>query len=66
MTGTAEAAVSYRRTERDRTAAIMSARVTFRAKRAIHPAAAYFCKHPPAQLTDGEAFEALEAFIRGD
>ena len=32
----------------------------------IHPAAAYFCKHPPEQMTDGEAFEALEAFIRGD
>jgi myo-inositol-1-phosphate synthase len=32
----------------------------------IHPAAAYFCKHPPEQLTDDAAFDALEAFIRGD
>lgn len=32
----------------------------------IHPAAACFCKHPPEQMTDDEAFEALEAFIRGD
>jgi myo-inositol-1-phosphate synthase len=31
----------------------------------IHPAAAYFCKHPPVQTTDDEAYEALEAFIRG-
>jgi myo-inositol-1-phosphate synthase len=30
----------------------------------IHPAAAYFCKHPPVQVTDDEAYEALEAFIR--
>jgi len=29
----------------------------------IHPAAAYFCKHPPRQMTDDEAFAALEAFI---
>ncbi|MFO6446107.1 inositol-3-phosphate synthase [Erythrobacter sp. NE805] len=29
----------------------------------IHPAAAYFCKHPPEQMTDDEAFAALEAFI---
>jgi myo-inositol-1-phosphate synthase len=32
----------------------------------IHPASAYFCKHPPVQMTDDEAHEALEAFIRGD
>lgn len=32
---------------------------------AIHPASAYFCKHPPKQVTDDEAYEALEAFIRG-
>jgi myo-inositol-1-phosphate synthase len=32
----------------------------------IHPAAAYFCKHPPEQMTDDEAYEALEAFIRGE
>jgi myo-inositol-1-phosphate synthase len=31
----------------------------------IHPAAAYFCKHPPVQTTDDEAHEALERFIRG-
>ena len=32
----------------------------------IHPAAAYFCKHPPKQMTDDEAHEALEVFIRGE
>jgi myo-inositol-1-phosphate synthase len=32
----------------------------------IHPAAAYFCKHPPEQMPDDEAFEAVEAFIRGE
>jgi myo-inositol-1-phosphate synthase len=32
----------------------------------IHPASAYFCKHPPEQMTDDEAHEALEAFIRGE
>jgi myo-inositol-1-phosphate synthase len=31
----------------------------------IFPAAAYFCKHPPRQITDDEAYEQLEAFIRG-
>jgi myo-inositol-1-phosphate synthase len=31
----------------------------------IHPAAAYFCKHPPIQMTDDEAFEEMEQFIRG-
>ncbi len=31
----------------------------------IHPASAYFCKHPPVQMTDDLAHEALEAFIRG-
>ncbi len=29
----------------------------------INPAAAYFCKHPPEQMTDDAAYEALEAFI---
>jgi myo-inositol-1-phosphate synthase len=29
----------------------------------IHPASAYFCKHPPVQTTDDAAYEALEAFI---
>ena len=31
----------------------------------VYPAAAYFCKHPPRQITDDEAYEELEAFIRG-
>jgi myo-inositol-1-phosphate synthase len=31
----------------------------------VHPAAAYFCKHPPEQMTDDRAYEALEAFIDG-
>jgi myo-inositol-1-phosphate synthase len=31
----------------------------------IYPAAAYFCKHPPRQITDDEAYEDLERFIRG-
>ncbi len=31
----------------------------------IHPASAYFCKHPPEQMTDDAAYEALESFIRG-
>ena len=30
----------------------------------IHPASAYFCKHPPEQMTDDDAYDALEAFIR--
>lgn len=29
----------------------------------IHPASAYFCKHPPRQMVDDEAHVALEAFI---
>jgi myo-inositol-1-phosphate synthase len=29
----------------------------------VKPAAAYYCKHPPEQLPDDEAFEALERFI---
>ena len=32
----------------------------------VHPAAAYFCKHPPQQMTDDRAHKALEAFINGD
>jgi myo-inositol-1-phosphate synthase len=32
----------------------------------IHPAAAYFCKHPPIQTTDDLAHEALQAFIKGE
>jgi myo-inositol-1-phosphate synthase len=31
----------------------------------VYPAAAYFCKHPPKQITDDEAYEQLEDFIRG-
>ncbi len=31
----------------------------------IHPASAYFCKHPPEQTTDDAAYEALERFIAG-
>jgi myo-inositol-1-phosphate synthase len=31
----------------------------------ILPASAYFCKHPPVQVTDDIAHEQLEAFIRG-
>ena len=30
----------------------------------IHPASAYFCKHPPEQITDDEAYEGL-GIIRG-
>ena len=33
---------------------------------AIIPPAAYFCKHPPEQMTDDEALHATEAFIRGE
>ncbi|MGK6354994.1 inositol-3-phosphate synthase [Sphingomonas sp. DT-207] len=29
----------------------------------VLPAAAWFCKHPPVQMTDDEAYAALEAFI---
>lgn len=29
----------------------------------IHPAASYFCKHPPEQVTDDQAWTALEDFI---
>ncbi len=32
----------------------------------IHPASAYFCKHPPIQMTDDIAHEELEKFIRGE
>jgi myo-inositol-1-phosphate synthase len=32
----------------------------------IHPAASAFCKHPPRQLPDGEAFAELERFIRAN
>ena len=32
----------------------------------ITPAAAYFCKHPPEQMSDDEAWAALEQFIAAD
>ena len=31
----------------------------------IHAAASAFCKHPPRQVPDDEAFVELERFIRG-
>jgi myo-inositol-1-phosphate synthase len=31
----------------------------------VHPAASAFCKHPPRQRPDDEAFGELETFIRG-
>jgi len=31
----------------------------------VYPAAAWFCKHPPVQLPDDDAYAALEAFIAG-
>ena len=31
----------------------------------VHPASAYFCKHPPKQMTDDLAHEALEKWIGG-
>ena len=31
----------------------------------VHPAASAFCKHPPRQVPDDEAFVELERFIRG-
>jgi myo-inositol-1-phosphate synthase len=30
----------------------------------VRPAAAYFCKHPMEQMTDDEAWIALNQFIR--
>jgi len=33
---------------------------------AILSAAAWFCKHPPVQMTDDEAYVAVEEFIRGE
>ena len=32
----------------------------------VYPAAAYFCKHPPRQMTDDQAHAALAAFIDED
>jgi myo-inositol-1-phosphate synthase len=31
----------------------------------INPAAAFFCKHPPEQMPDDQAYAALETFIQG-
>ncbi len=33
---------------------------------AIEPASAYFCKHPPRQMTDDQAHAALAAFLAAD
>lgn len=33
---------------------------------ALYAPAAYFCKHPPRQFTDSEAFQMIEQFIRGE
>ena len=32
----------------------------------IEAPAAYFCKHPPRQMNDDQAYEAVEAFIAGE
>ncbi len=32
----------------------------------IHAPSAYFCKHPPIQITDDEAYRMTESFIKGD
>jgi len=34
-------------------------------KGALHPPSAYFCKHPPRQYTDDDAYRMVEAFIDG-
>ncbi len=33
---------------------------------ALYAPAAYFCKHPPRQFTDSEAFQMIEQFINGE
>ena len=33
---------------------------------ALYEPAAYFCKHPPRQFTDSEAFQMIEQFISGE
>ena len=33
---------------------------------ALYAPAAYFCKHPPRQCTDSEAFQMIEQFISGE
>jgi myo-inositol-1-phosphate synthase len=32
----------------------------------LHSPSAYFSKHPAVQLTDDEAFQRVEEFIRGE
>jgi myo-inositol-1-phosphate synthase len=32
----------------------------------LYAPAAYFCKHPPRQFTDSEAFQMIEQFIKGE
>jgi myo-inositol-1-phosphate synthase len=32
----------------------------------LYAPAAYFCKHPPRQFTDSEAFQMIEQFISGE
>jgi myo-inositol-1-phosphate synthase len=31
----------------------------------LHPPSAFFCKHPPVQYTDDDAYHLTEAFIDG-
>ncbi len=31
----------------------------------LHPVSAFFCKHPPVQMTDDNAYTAVEEFIHG-
>ncbi|MDL1959614.1 MAG: inositol-3-phosphate synthase [Deltaproteobacteria bacterium] len=33
---------------------------------ALYAPAAYFCKHPPRQFTDNEAFQMIEQFVSGE
>jgi myo-inositol-1-phosphate synthase len=33
---------------------------------ALYAPAAYFCKHPPRQFTDSEAFQMIEQFVSGE
>ncbi len=33
---------------------------------ALHSPSAFFCKHPPVQMTDDEAYRCVEQFIRGE
>ena len=31
----------------------------------LNPPSAYFCKHPPVQYTDDEAYISLQEFVKG-